>query len=570
MSRSDVMGLGPFLKALTVRLEGMTKEEISRVLIRRAKTIPAIGRRGFLADFEFVPPAAPVKTPASDDKRLLVDIHAFVADLEKGRYYEGTGFDKDVREYRSYGDESWVERMDALFDRAADAFLNGRKASSAEAYGLLLHAFDMGEEDGHFCGATSATDMVATDLDEAMARYFRSIYETTSAQDRPALLLKKMYALRYRGHSEPGIKAVFDAEPVPPPEWNAFLEGWIEHLRAQDPDDGNILRLQMMRRLLREAVMFRDGLAGLARLADEIGAKDPALFQEWIAELLRLNRKDEACDVARRATATVCDPHRRAAFAEQWTTLTRNSSDVLEARRVAWRVSPTLGRLLLLYTANTPTPEEADHRIREELAQLRSRKPGLDDRLTAILRLLAGDYNAAAAIMAKSDPVGWNYESHPGAVVYPAMLLAIAGSQPLPTGSVLSLWRHELDALDRIDAPTLPEQATAESQPAVGLWATVNAVLTRKPLTKGQRERLLDLTHKVMQSRVKAIAGQQHRGAYDRAARVLVGWVEAARLAGRAKAAEALLEQTRKDYSRRPAFRREIDALLTHTTRGEP
>lgn len=118
MSRADVMGLGPFLKALGERLERMTKEGICRVLVRRGKTIPSVERRGFLAEFENVPLAVPKKIVAKDDKSLIADIHAFVADLEKGKYYEGTGFDKDVREYRSYGDESWVERMDVLFDRA--------------------------------------------------------------------------------------------------------------------------------------------------------------------------------------------------------------------------------------------------------------------------------------------------------------------------------------------------------------------------------------------------------------------------------------------------------------------
>jgi len=90
----------------------------------------------------------------------------------------------------------------------------------------------------------------------------------------------------------------------------------------------------------------------------------------------------------------------------------------------------------------------------------------------------------------------------------------------------------------------------------------MEGVLKRKPLAAGQREKLLDLTRKVMQARVKGIVENQDRGIYDRAARMLVGWVEAAQLAGRATEAEALLEQVRKDYSRRPAFRKEIEALV--------
>ena len=42
MSKTDVMGLGPFLKALGERLDRMTKEEICRVLVQRGKTIPSV------------------------------------------------------------------------------------------------------------------------------------------------------------------------------------------------------------------------------------------------------------------------------------------------------------------------------------------------------------------------------------------------------------------------------------------------------------------------------------------------------------------------------------------------
>lgn len=82
------------------------------------------------------------------------------------------------------------------------------------------------------------------------------------------------------------------------------------------------------------------------------------------------------------------------------------------------------------------------------------------------------------------------------------------------------------------------------------------------PLTAAQCGEFLDLTKKVMQARVKDILENQDRGAYDRAARMLVGWIEAARFAGRRDEAATLLERVGKDYSRRPAFRREIALLL--------
>lgn len=562
MSRVDVMGLGPFLKALQVRLERMPKEEICRAIVARAKTLRAVDRRAFLAGFENVPPPTPGKPAVGDDACLIADIREFITDLENGKYYEGSGFDSEVRDYRSYGDESWVEEMDGLFDRAAHAFLGGNKALAAEAYGLLLHAFEMEEEFGHFCGATRATEMVATDLDEAKARYFRALYGTTPGKERPAALWKELHALRYCGNSDPSIKAFYESEAVPPPEWNVFLDGWIAFLRELDFEGSDLLKRRLSQALLREAIMLRDGVVGLAKLADERGAADPEAFQTWIDELVRLDRKNEAMDVARRAASVVCQPHDRATFAERWASLANNAEDAAEARRVAWRWSPTISRLLLLQEDGAPSPRESDARIAEEWGLWRSGNLELKSREAGVLAILAGEYDEAGEVLAESDPTFWGFGDHPGPVVYPMLLLAIAGSRPLPKGSVLSLWRHELEACERISLVPrgVPDEAGAATQ-TTGLASAMQGVIQRKPVEGDRRERILALTRKVMLAYVGDIAKRQQRGLYDSAARMLVGWLEAARIAGRAAEAESLLEQIRKGYSRRPAFRREIDSL---------
>ena len=79
---SRIMGLGQFLKALNERMDRMTKKEICRALVQRGRTLPSVERREFLAEFESVPAAAPEWCPAHDDKLLIADIRAFVADLE--------------------------------------------------------------------------------------------------------------------------------------------------------------------------------------------------------------------------------------------------------------------------------------------------------------------------------------------------------------------------------------------------------------------------------------------------------------------------------------------------------
>jgi hypothetical protein len=359
--------------------------------------------------------------------------------------------------------------------------------------------------------------------------------------ERPAALWKELFALRYRGNTDPSIKAVYDAETVPPPEWNAFLDGWIAFLRELDFEDHDLLKCGLSQALLREAIMLQDGVAGLAKLADERGAGNPAVFQTWIDELVRLDRKDEAMDVARRATSVVCQPYDRATFAEQWANLANSAEDAVEARRVAWRWSPTISRLLQLQTAGAPSPRESDARIAEEWGLWRTGNLELKSCDAGVLAILAGEYDEAGEVLAKSDPTFWGFGEHPGAVVYPMLLLAIAGSQPLPKGSVLSLWHHELEALERISlVPRGVPDASGAATQTTGLASAMQGMIQRKPVEGDQRERILALTRKVMLAYVGDIAKRQQRGLYDSAARMLVGWLEAARIVGKAAEAESL------------------------------
>lgn len=563
MSRSDIMGLGPFQKELGRKLGSLSKDELSRILLAHGKTVKSSERRAFLALFDAPPPAEVRKNDPEDDKTLLEDIRAFIADLENGKYYEGTGFDEETRDYRSYGDESWVDEMDELFARAEAAFLIGKRKAAADAYGLLLHAFELGEEDGHFCGATYPDEMVATDITEAKARYLRALFETIPASQRPKRILEEMCALRYRGQSEEGITVIIEADVAPPLEWGAFLNAWIELLRNQDPDETGLIELEMSRRLLREAVLMKDGVEGLAKLAGEQGAQDPKIFSDWLDTLLQQERKGEAREVARRAVETIKDPAAKAHLAERWAVLVENDADRLEAARIAWRSEPSVARLLILNSVNRPSVDEATRRIAEAVRYWRTEKPALDDRTASVMLILAGQYDEAVDLMAKSKPLGWSSYDHSGPVTYPFVLLAVIGGQTLPKGSVLSLWRHELDAADRLGDPFQEAAMVGSGQASgAGLWAAMQSVLEHKPLTETQKRGFLDTAKKVMLARVRGIANARHRGAYDRAARMLAGWIEAARLTGRSEEAQGVLERLIKDYSRLSSFKREIKALL--------
>ena len=111
-----VPSLQSFLGSLDRRLHEMSVEEIRGSLLLHAQGLPGADRRGFLAVFTTTDPSdqleeaeesSDVTWPVDHDP-LFDEIDEFVARVAAGEYFEGFGWDHEVREERSFGDESWV------------------------------------------------------------------------------------------------------------------------------------------------------------------------------------------------------------------------------------------------------------------------------------------------------------------------------------------------------------------------------------------------------------------------------------------------------------------------------
>src|SRR6266540_1513152 len=230
-THSAPRGLGGFLAVLEQRLAALPVDDLRAILVAHAERLPVRDREAFLAIFP-APSATvsqvpgPCQVDCPDGTRLLADIDAFVDRVRSGVFFHGWGWDDDLREERAWGDESWVGEMDDLFAGAADAFLAGDLALARDACGRLLGAFGLDEEVGTFCGPSSPSDMVATDVPEAVARYLRAVYETTALPER-AEKLYECYA--EVGYFAPGMSlhAIADTRRNGLPHLDAFLPAWI-------------------------------------------------------------------------------------------------------------------------------------------------------------------------------------------------------------------------------------------------------------------------------------------------------------------------------------------------------
>jgi hypothetical protein len=559
-TRSAVRGLGEFLTLLEQRLAALPADDLRAALVAHAERLSPGDRETFLAIFPAcsatvpqVPGPRPV--PCPDGAGLIADIDAFAERVRSGVFFQGWGWDDDLRQERAWGDESWVGEMDDLFAGAADAFLAGDLVLARGAYGRLLGAFSLDEEVGTFCGPSCPSDMLATDVPEAVARYLRTVYETTPLPDRA----KELYA-RYAevGHlaAGTGLHTIAGTRRSGLPDLGAFLPDWIEVLTAQTSG----FWARDRQRLLTEAAVWHAGTDGLSAVARRPGDHQSTAYLDWIDALAREGRLDDAAAAAREAMTLAGLPAERdAEVADRLGELTVRLGDppaALDARRAAWRAHRTRTRLLALVAA----AEAAGQRTATLQAEA-DLVPAAADRLGCELLLLAGRIDAAAVALVASDPLGWSRPEHAGPVVWPVLL--VAAIVPAVPDAQTQLGR-QFAAVDTAGhryglTTSEPDDGDGEAAAPPSLSSLLASRIGSDAGTPRQRRQWLGAAREVADRRIDAVVGGKHRGAYQRVAVLAVAYAEALALAEDQAAGAAHVAAVRGRYPRHVAFRDELD-----------
>jgi hypothetical protein len=595
--RKKTLSMAEFLEALEARLAALKPAELHATLVAHAETLPAAERGPFLAIFEAGGETGKAggkrrSGRATDAEHLLRDIDALVETVGEGRYagreydWGEEGEDEDWDRYEPAHGAWPTAKIDALFERTDAAFRAGDLVLAREAYEKLLSLVAGFGEEG-FDEEEESEPVGATDLDEAKARYLRSLYETIEPTQRPAALLKVLQDLQYVG-GPGGLPEVIGARRAPLPDREAFLEAWIELLRQSRSDQ---VGFDMeARRLLFQAVRISRGTEGLAELARRDGRRIPEAYRKWVQALAEESQTDEAVRAAHEALRALPPKGEiRAWIAEFIADEAEKNEDGaarLEARREAFRATPTLARLSALCEAAEPVGElktvvhAETTRVRSVVAK-QSRRKGQDadavglqtgHRLLATLLLLDGETDEAIALADRAPAVGWSGGEHPGPAVIPYLLCAAAGgAEPAPGTALADLWRGidaeeppfpmwDLDAQDDDfdDEPDAAWPNASLTPRPVRLTPFLQAQITRQPVDPEQRARFLEVAWTMAERRVKEILDKKHRRAYERAAMLVAAVSEARIMAGDAGGGHALLENIRQQFSRYSAFTREL------------
>ncbi|MDF1665745.1 MAG: hypothetical protein P1V97_28560 [Planctomycetota bacterium] len=523
------------------------------------------------------PTAEELGASIEDEKpsQLFNDVEDFVRRLEAGDYFDGWGWDPRIGEERAWGDESWAQEMDEILERISHCFQSGPPAVAGECYSRVLGTFLMGDEAGIFCGPEPAERMLDSDLNLVRARYFRCVYEQTALSKRAQRLFVIMDELDGIGTATIGLQAVMDSKSSRLPDYEDFLPLWIDFLKSREQERSHRPSLFQWERhsqwLLREALQLAKGVDGLAELARERGPGNPEAYHQWIAALIREDNLKKAAFAAREASERIENAEERAAMGEVWAELSVRLShprDVLNARRLAFRASPSTRRLLEYCSEGEPAQNTMRQRLKAELEYAETCEKAPSPRLMAVLDLLLGQVELALESLEDSSVIGWSRKDHPGHISFPALLIVGTNSIPKSESVMARLWSQLDTILSLKDEDELPSAAifracglTPPSKTPSSFRALLEPILERLRLSAKRRAELLEGLKRITLRRVQSIVENRFRGAYERASLVTVACAEAFFLAGDEEAGLELLKVTRQDFPRHRAFHKELSEL---------
>jgi len=567
---STLLGLKPFLDQLEVAMGALSHNNLKALLMEQARTLRPPDRGPFLARFQ-APASTDVEQTGKStrvDEELLSNVNKFVADVKSGMYCDGWGYDHEIGDERAFGDESWVDEMDALFDRAEAEFLDGNIGNAGAAYGTLLESFGLSEDAGTFSGPHAPDEMVATDINEAKARYFRCLYENSQPEERGPRLAHAVQVLEYVGSRQVGVQAMCEAAPQTLPGLDAFLTEWIATLKkVRDPSGfgwGYTAKW-----LLREAVCLADGVDGLAALARAEGDTHPDAFMDWVRALIDERRFQEATQAAELGVRRIVHPEAKAEMADRLAEMAADQGKIdlaVDACRTAWRSDANMLRLLLYLDAGNPGADEQGERVEAEYGHPDAFEPALSPRMAAMLEICSGRYMDAMERLKKAKPLGWSSESHVGLLVLPFALLAAVYTRNWASQPVLAPYIKSSENLVDGLHSLCELQQTAENGKGASVLSAFREALTRNPLTKDADKGYVSTARSAARKRVRAVVSNCHRGAYERAAILAVAVSEAEAIVLKRRASRLLAQEMYAEFSRHSAFRRELVALMPSLT----
>ncbi|MFC1539905.1 hypothetical protein ACFL41_00280 [Gemmatimonadota bacterium] len=443
------------------------------------------------------------------------------------------------------------EEVDIFLRQARNAFLAGDPELACAIFDSLLPPIADCEIDlGHH---EMLDEVITTDLRECSAQYLASVYLTTPEEDRPAALRVAINVVEPITWVHDPLEQMETAAAAPLPDLEDFLPRWVSLLETETGNDCEWDRSSAS--WLREAVRRFEGISGLERIARK--TKQPEMLLSWCRAVVETGDWEQVFraydDAARLTTSSIW----RGTFLDGVALAARElgRDDFTRRLKDAWYGSPSLERLVRwLGEGDPPAPE-----VRQRAEEVLPACPAGEIRQVGLLKLLSGELQSAAELLAEAPGLGWSAFKHPGHILFPAFAGLLAGSNPADLSTLLfaelddrvqgryySTWID--DEEPQHEAPSIVALIT-NARPAIGLDV--------------ERQRaMLTAMKAAATGRVEGILGMKRRQAYRHTARLVVCCLELAPAVGLQDEVTPWFEDLRTEYRRFRAFQGEIALAL--------
>ena len=497
----DAPALRGLLRALIPGLEDAPRAQLKSAIVERAARAPS----GW--------------APAAPSDRRVAEIEAFVATARRAHRAD-------------------PRVVDAHLQEGVHAFLARDYAAAQRILRALLLPIAEGDLDlGH---DELVDEVLGVDVGGCATQYVVATYMTAPPTGRARAVCAAIDEVQSIGTFWLPLREIERAAPAPLPGFDDFLLQWqalVEaRIAADQPSDWD----RTNDRWLREVVGRTEGPAGLAALARRHRRSDD--LRAWCAAVAEAGDWLAARAAYEEAAALAADgAHVRgelldgaALAAEQL-----GADDLEAALGRAWRAAPTLPRLHR-WLGGCTTAASLRARAGEALALI----PTEAARQRALLHLLRGELEAAAALLAEAPGLGWTGAEHPGPLVFPLFAALLSGAKP-----TLELPRDLTD----------PSPPTAEGQPALRT-PTLDALLQvaglRPPADPARAAPLIEAMRTAATRRIDGVTANARRHHYAHAAALAV---QCARADG-SPAGVAWLRALQLTYRRYPSLSRAFEA----------
>ncbi|CAK8713455.1 MAG: hypothetical protein CDV28_102187 [Candidatus Electronema aureum] len=570
----NVLALKPFLETIKTYCVKLTKKELIDLLCQAALDTPAEERRNFLEKLSIASVPSDVHRSAAQDEdvsilaktdKLLDDVAAWQKSIEDGSYYEKHWEDGycDEEEFPSISKEQ-QETLETLFAEADGLFLDGKLELAGNVYQQLI---DLAL---HSAGLDYGIDHNDLDVNwrETLARYCRCVYETSADKERVKQVLSALeverkteaerqhFGICYNPAEEifPSLRDVFDVRPGELADWNNFLKKAQKKLHGLSNSRAVLLYL--------ETVYWLDGIQGLAAAVRQRNI--PVGYLYWLDMLRDGAAWNELAQAAHEALHAMPHDALRGYAAAQLSLAGEQTSDnslVLQGKREQFFSEPQEEHLAALLRESAKQ-QVSEAELSKTLAYLEA-KPDPKKPVSSFLQLtqpdlfflkiktmlLLGKLRESYAAIDQKAAIGWSDEKKTTGAVYVGILLVLS------QGNAQAKTIHSLFA--KYMRGRYGNAFIADA---------IQQRLLQFPVSDSQKDQWLKFVEQISAERAEHIISNQYRKGYARAAEALGGYLECLLLHERRSQAAAFLNLKRnQQYKRYPAFRRELDEVISRS-----